>query len=60
MNQFVKHALIYRIYESINNQSQSSFDEFTQKLDNLNIEYIIDNTIVRGLDYYNDLVFEWK
>ncbi len=48
------------LHESINNQSQSSFDEFTQKLDNLNIEYIIDNTIVRGLDYYNDLVFEWK
>ncbi len=31
-----------------------------QILDDLNIDYVINNKLVRGLDYYNDLVFEWK
>ena len=28
-----------------------------QILDDLNIDYVINNKLVRGLDYYNDLVF---
>ena len=31
-----------------------------QILDDLNIDYTINDKLVRGLDYYNDLVFEWK
>ena len=31
-----------------------------RKLDDLEISYLIDNSIVRGLDYYNDTVFEWR
>ena len=30
------------------------------KLDDIKIDYILDNSIVRGLDYYNDTVFEWR
>ena len=31
-----------------------------KKLNKSNIDYVLDNSIVRGLDYYNDTVFEWK
>ena len=48
------------LLDNINSDSKNKFDDFVQKLEDLGIEYIIDNSIVRGLDYYNDLVFEWK
>ena len=31
-----------------------------QILNDLKIDYTINDKLVRGLDYYNDLVFEWK
>ena len=48
------------LIDSINKDSKLRFTTLTSKLDELKIKYIIDNTIVRGLDYYNDTVFEWK
>ena len=48
------------LIDSINEDSKLRFEMLTNKLDELNIKYTIDNTIVRGLDYYNDTVFEWK
>jgi len=42
--------------------SQSSADAFVELqgyLDELGITYTINNRLVRGLDYYNDTVFEW-
>ena len=44
----------------INRESLKKFDDMVQILDDLNIDYVINNKLVRGLDYYNDLVFEWK
>ena len=44
----------------INKESLKKFDDMVQILDDLNIDYVINNKLVRGLDYYNDLVFEWK
>ena len=41
-------------------ESKSRFEDFLGRLDVAGVEYIIDNAIVRGLDYYNDTVFEWK
>ena len=49
-----------KLLENINTDSKNTFNDFVKKLEDLEIEYIIDNSIVRGLDYYNDLVFEWK
>ena len=48
------------LYESLNDESKKRFDSVTQLLDQLEIDYIVDNAIVRGLDYYNDTVMEWK
>ncbi len=44
----------------INKESLKKFDDMVQILDDLHIDYVINNKLVRGLDYYNDLVFEWK
>ena len=48
------------LYESINDNSHKRFDAVTKLLDKLKIDYTLDNAIVRGLDYYNDTVMEWK
>ncbi len=44
----------------LNEESQANFDTIKEKLDRLKIPFIHDPKLVRGLDYYNDLVFEWK
>ena len=48
------------LYEIINNSSKDNFNNLLEKMKISNIKYVVDNTIVRGLDYYNDFVFEWK
>ncbi len=61
-NAKIKNALssLPALYESLNDESKKRFDSVIQLLDQLDINYIIDNSIVRGLDYYNDTVMEWK
>ena len=44
----------------MNKESQTNFDSIMERLDSLKIPYVHDPKLVRGLDYYNDLVFEWK
>ena len=41
-------------------ESKLRFKDFLGRLEMAGVEYTIDNAIVRGLDYYNDTVFEWK
>ncbi len=48
------------IFDFINCNSKFNFNKLCRKLDLLNIKYIINKNLVRGLDYYNDFVFEWK
>ncbi|MDG2159317.1 MAG: histidine--tRNA ligase [Gammaproteobacteria bacterium] len=48
------------LYETLSDASKSRFDILLKKLDDLEIHYLLDNSIVRGLDYYNDTVFEWR
>ena len=48
------------ISDFLNNKSQANFNIIRERLNRLNIPYIYDPKLVRGLDYYNDLVFEWK
>ncbi|WP_434414556.1 histidine--tRNA ligase [symbiont of Argiope bruennichi] len=40
--------------------SQKYFFEIKEILKTNNVEYITDDKLVRGLDYYNDLIFELK
>ena len=47
------------IDEYINKDSQENFQSLLNLLDNSKINYEIDNSLVRGLDYYNDLTFEF-
>ena len=48
------------ISDFLNKESQANFDSIKERLDRLKITFIHDPKLVRGLDYYNDLVFEWK
>ena len=48
------------ISDFLNKKSQANFNIIKERLDRLKIPYIYDPKLVRGLDYYNDLVFEWK
>ena len=47
------------INEYINTHSKENFESLLRLLDNSQINYEIDNSLVRGLDYYNDLTFEF-
>jgi histidyl-tRNA synthetase len=48
------------INQSISKESQENFALLKRYLSDLKIEYQENPRLVRGLDYYNDLVFEWK
>ena len=49
-----------KIDQSISKESQENFSTIKPYLEDLKIEYKENPLLVRGLDYYNDLVFEWK
>lgn len=47
------------ILDYLDEESQTHFDEVRAMLDGLNIPYVIDTNMVRGLDYYNHTIFEF-
>ena len=47
------------ILDYLDEESQAHFDEVCAMLDSLNIPYVIDTNMVRGLDYYNHTIFEF-
>jgi len=49
-----------KIDQSISKDSQEKFSLIKNYLEDLEIQYKENPLLVRGLDYYNDLVFEWK
>ena len=49
-----------KIDQSISKESQDKFSSIKKYLEDLEIQYKENPLLVRGLDYYNDLVFEWK
>ncbi len=57
----VQQLLIHapQLMDSINASSRQNFDLLCRGLDAIGIEYHINPFLVRGLDYYNHLVFEW-
>lgn len=48
-----------KLLESISPESKAEFDAICSGLNALAIPYKINPNLVRGLDYYNHLVFEW-
>jgi len=48
------------ILDSISKESQENFSFIKKSLNELKIDYVENPYLVRGLDYYNDIVFEWK
>ena len=49
-----------KINQSISKESKEKFNSIKKYLEDLEIPYKENPFLVRGLDYYNDLVFEWK
>jgi histidyl-tRNA synthetase len=47
-----------KIGDYLSEESKEYFNKVLEGLKSLDIEYEIDDTLVRGLDYYNDTVFE--
>lgn len=47
------------IHEFLSEQSRQHFEQLQAYLTALEIEFEINPKLVRGLDYYNDTVFEW-
>lgn len=47
------------ILDYLDAESQAHFDEVRTMLESLNIPYVIDTNMVRGLDYYNHTIFEF-
>lgn len=46
------------ILDYLNEESRAYFEALKETLDLLNIPYVVDPTLVRGLDYYNHTAFE--
>ena len=44
----------------LNEDSTNNYLKIKKELDSLGIQYVEDSNLVRGLDYYNDLTFEFK
>lgn len=48
-----------KLFEQLDQASQQHFDRVLSCLDQAGINYTINPTLVRGLDYYNHTVYEW-
>ena len=57
-NELIKNAP--NILDYLNEEEKKNFESIKEYLDVLEIDYEVDNSLVRGLDYYTNLVFEFK
>ncbi len=48
-----------KLIDYIDDELRSDFDATCQYLDSLGVKYTVNKNLVRGLDYYSGLVFEW-
>ncbi|MDP8162064.1 histidine--tRNA ligase [Pasteurella skyensis] len=48
-----------KLHSFLNEEEQQHFAGVRQVLDQMGIDYVINQKLVRGLDYYNKTVFEW-
>ena len=49
-----------KLLDFLSNESIDKMERFKLLLDNASIEYEVNPNLVRGLYYYNDVVYEWK
>ena len=47
------------ILDYLNDEEKENFDKIKEYLDYLEVEYEVDSSLVRGLDYYTNVVFEF-
>lgn len=57
-NKLIKTAP--NILDYLNKEEKENFEKIKEYLELLEIDYEVDNSLVRGLDYYTNLVFEFK
>jgi histidyl-tRNA synthetase len=48
-----------KLFDWLDDESKAKFLSLLARLDAVGIAYRVEPTLVRGLDYYNDTVFEW-
>lgn len=48
-----------KLMEHLDDESEKHFEKFKTYLNALDIDFVINTRLVRGLDYYNRTVFEW-
>ena len=48
-----------KLYDFLGEDSRAHFDQLKQYLTDAGISFVINEKLVRGLDYYNKTVFEW-
>ena len=48
-----------KIIDYLSDEDKAYFDKVLKCLDELGVEYVIEQNLVRGLDYYNNTVFEF-
>ncbi|XPF96268.1 histidine--tRNA ligase [Colwellia sp. RE-S-Sl-9] len=60
-NPAVQEALVGapKLSDYFGEESKTHFEEVCRRLDAAGISYVINDRLVRGLDYYNRTVFEW-
>jgi len=60
-NPQVQEALVGapKLSDYFGEESQQHFDSLCARLDAAGVKYVLNDRLVRGLDYYNRTVFEW-
>lgn len=53
-------TLAPKLMDHLSDSTLAKFDRFKAMLKNIGIDFTVNSSLVRGLDYYNDVVYEWK
>lgn len=48
-----------KLADYVSPESMSRFEKLCEHLESVGLPYVVNSLLVRGLDYYNDFVFEW-
>jgi histidyl-tRNA synthetase len=48
-----------KLLDYLDQEAKDHFDSMQNSLNQMGVEYVVNPTLVRGLDYYNRTVFEW-
>lgn len=48
-----------KCYDYLDEESKQHFEAFKQRLNDAGVSFVVNPNLVRGLDYYNQTVYEW-